>query len=202
MQCRHTVPDWHRYVDPAGDAAPIFAACRLLVKEGEPARDPRSIACTYWGHQRDCPLFEGAGGAARTEPRAAERRASRDVPVAMDAVWPVRAPGARDGMRLVLIGLGAALDHPDAPDRGGRPRRSSREEEPCRLPAPRVGGGDGIDRDPRPGHAPDVGPAMRGNADAGASALRSFQRTGNLIGTRWPVRVLGCLGWRRERRLA
>jgi hypothetical protein len=107
MQCRHTVPDWHRYVDPAGDAAPIFAACRLLVKEGEPARDPRSIACTYWGHQRDCPLFEGAGGAARTEPRAAERRASRDVPVAMGAVWPVRAPGARDGMRLVLIGLGA-----------------------------------------------------------------------------------------------
>jgi len=108
MQCRHTVPDWHRYVDPAGDAGLIFAACRLLVKEGEPARDPRSIACTYWGHQRDCPLFEGAGGAARTEPRAAERRASRDVPVPMGAVWPVRASGARDGMRLALIGLGAA----------------------------------------------------------------------------------------------
>lgn len=108
MQCRHTVPDWHRYVDPAGDAAPIFAACRLLVKEGQPTRDPRSIACTYWGHQRDCPLFEGAGGAARTEPRIAEGCASRDVPVAMDAIWPVRAPGARDGMRLVLIGLGSA----------------------------------------------------------------------------------------------
>jgi hypothetical protein len=107
MQCRHTVPDWHRYVDPAADPAPIFAACRLLVKAEAPARDPRSIACTYWGHQRDCPLFEGAGGAAGMEPRAAERPASRDVPVAMEAVWPVRPPGARDGMRLVLIGLGA-----------------------------------------------------------------------------------------------
>jgi hypothetical protein len=24
----------------------------------------------------------------------------------MEAIWPVRAPGAKDGMRLVLIGLG------------------------------------------------------------------------------------------------
>jgi hypothetical protein len=107
MQCRHTVPDWHRYVDPAGDALPIFAACRLLAKDGERARDPRSIACIYWGHQRDCPLFEGLGGAAETQPRAAERAPSRDMPVAVDTVWPVRAPGAREGMRLVLIGLGA-----------------------------------------------------------------------------------------------
>ena len=106
MQCQHTVPDWHRCVDPVGATVPIFAACRLLVKEGELGRDPRSIACTYWGHQRDCPLFEGAGGAARLEPRSAERPASRDVPVAMNAVWPVRTPGSRDGMRLVLIGLG------------------------------------------------------------------------------------------------
>jgi hypothetical protein len=106
MQCRHTVPDWHRYVDPAGDAAPIFAACRLLVKEGEPARDPRNIGCTYWGHQRDCPLYEGPGVAAGTQPRGAERPASRDVPVVMNTVWPVRAPGAKDGTRLVLIGLG------------------------------------------------------------------------------------------------
>ena len=106
MQCRHTVPDWHRYVDPAGDVVPIFAACRLLVKEGEPARDPSSIGCTYWGHQRDCPLFEGPGAAARTQPRAAEPPASGDMPVAVGAAWPVRAPGAKDGMRLVLIGLG------------------------------------------------------------------------------------------------
>lgn len=106
MQCRHTVPDWHRYVDPEGDAAPIFAGCRLLVHGGEPARDPRSIACAYWGHQGDCPLFEGPRAAARTRPKAAGRRASTDVPVRVDAVWPVRAPGAMDGMRLVMIGLG------------------------------------------------------------------------------------------------
>jgi len=106
MQCRHTVPDWHRYVEPAGDAFPIFAACRLLLREGEPARDTRSIACSYWGHQRDCPLFEGPGEAAKTQPGAAERSPSRDVPVAVGTVWPVRVPGERDGMRLVLIGLG------------------------------------------------------------------------------------------------
>ena len=106
MQCRHTVPDWHLYVDPAGDAVPIFAACRLLVREGELARDPHSIACGYWGHQRDCPLFDGPGAAARALPRGAERSASRDVPVATDTLWPVRASGSRDGMRLVLIGLG------------------------------------------------------------------------------------------------
>jgi len=106
MQCRHTVPDWHRYVDPARDAVPIFAACRLVVREGELARDPRSIACGYWGHQRDCPLFDGPGAAAGTLPRDAERPPSRDVPVATDTLWPVRAPGAREGMRLVLIGLG------------------------------------------------------------------------------------------------
>ena len=106
MQCRHTVPDWHRYVDPAGDAVPIFAGCRLLVKESEPARDPRSIACAYWGHQRDCPLFDGRGAPARPQPRGAERPAAKDVPMVTEAVWPVRAPGARDGMRLVMIGLG------------------------------------------------------------------------------------------------
>lgn len=106
MQCRHTVPDWHRYVDPAGDTVPIFAGCRLLVKEGEAARDPRSIACAYWGHQRDCPLLDGPGAPAETQTRGAGRSASKDVPMMTEAVWPVRAPGARDGMRLVIIGLG------------------------------------------------------------------------------------------------
>jgi hypothetical protein len=106
MQCRHTVPDWHRYVSPAGAIFPVFAACHLLVKEGEEAGDPRSIACTYWGHQRECPLFEGSGEPAHTESKAAEWPTSNDVPVAMDIHWPVRAPGTRDGMRFVLIGLG------------------------------------------------------------------------------------------------
>jgi len=106
MQCRHTVPDWHRYVNPAADAVPIFAGCRLLLKEGELARDPRSIACAYWGHQRDCPLFDGSGVPDRTPTGTGRGPASADVRVAVDAVWPVRAPGAMDGMRLVMIGLG------------------------------------------------------------------------------------------------
>ena len=106
VQCRHTVPDWHRYVDPAEGAVPIFAACRLLVKEGGLAANPRNIACGFWGHQQDCPLFEGAAGRGAAEGGGAERPASRDVPVVVDTVWPVRTPGSRDGMRLLLIGLG------------------------------------------------------------------------------------------------
>jgi hypothetical protein len=106
MQCRHTVPDWHRYVDPAADVVPILAACRLLVKEGEPARDPRGIACSYWGHQRDCPLFEGPGAVTRRQASSSERPAARDLPAGTEAMWPVRAPGATDGMRLVMLGLG------------------------------------------------------------------------------------------------
>lgn len=106
MQCRHTVPDWHRYVRPAADAAPIMAGCRLLVKEGQPAGDPRSIACAYWGHQRDCPVYEGPGGPRRAQTGGPVGTRSPDVPVALDAVWPVRAPGVKDRMRLVLIGLG------------------------------------------------------------------------------------------------
>jgi hypothetical protein len=105
MQCRHTVPDWHRYVNPTADALPIFAGCRLLVKEGEPASDPRSIACAYWGHQRDCPVYEGSGGPARMQAGGTGGIRSSDVPVAVDAVWPVRAPGSTDRMRLVIIGL-------------------------------------------------------------------------------------------------
>ena len=107
VQCRHTVPAWHKYVEPAGDALPIFAGCRLLVKENERARDPRSIACNYWGHQGDCPLFEGAKETASTAARTAERFTSKDVPVAADEVWPVRVPSEKDGMRLVLIWMGA-----------------------------------------------------------------------------------------------
>ncbi len=106
MQCRHTVPDWHRYVNPVEDAVPIFAGCRLLVKEGESASDPRSIACAYWGHQRDCPLYDGPGAPARAFMGGAACSPSTDVPVAADAVWPVRTSGAKDMMRRVLIGLG------------------------------------------------------------------------------------------------
>ncbi len=106
MDCRHTVPDWHRYVRPTGDALPIFAACRLLVKEGEQAGDPRSIACAYWGRQRECPLYDGPGGAARDQAGPIRRPAYPEVPVDPEQVWPVRVPGTTDRMRLVIIGLG------------------------------------------------------------------------------------------------
>lgn len=106
MQCRHTVPDWHRYVNAAADAVPIFVACRLLVKEGEPASDPRSIACAYWGHQRDCPLYDGPGGSVRPVKPGGARTTAGEEPVAVNTVWPVRAPGAKDGMRRVMIGMG------------------------------------------------------------------------------------------------
>jgi hypothetical protein len=106
MQCRYTVPDWHRYVNPAADAVPIMAACRLLVKEGEPASDPRSIACAYWGHQRDCPLYDGPGARANPARDVGARTPGGEVPVAVDTVWPVRTPGAKDGMRQLMIGMG------------------------------------------------------------------------------------------------
>ncbi len=106
MDCRHTVADWHRYVRPTENALPIFAACRLLVKEGEPAGDPRGIACAYWGRQPDCPLYEGPGVPARSQAGPIRRPASQDVSVDPEMVWPVRVPGEADRMRLVMIGLG------------------------------------------------------------------------------------------------
>jgi hypothetical protein len=105
MPCRHTVPDWHRYVDPAADAAPIFAACRLLVKEGAPARSPRDIRCAYWGRQRECPLYEGPGERIGGQEHFRAQPAPKDVPVAIESVWPVRPPGTRDAWRWVLPGL-------------------------------------------------------------------------------------------------
>ena len=105
MQCRHTVPDWHRYVDLSAEAAPIFAACRLLLRDGEQSRDPRAIACGYWGHQHECPLYEGPDATARL---VTTWPTSRDVPVEVDTLWAVRPPTARDGMRFVVIALGVA----------------------------------------------------------------------------------------------
>lgn len=107
MLCRHTVPDWHRYVDPGAETVPIYAACRLLVKEGEATRDPRAIRCGYWGRQRECPLYEGPGGRGAIRGDARERPATADVPVAPDEVWPVRPPGARDGWGRLQAGLEA-----------------------------------------------------------------------------------------------
>jgi hypothetical protein len=105
MRCRHTVPDWHRYVAAGEDARPIFAACRLLVKEGERAADPRSIACAYWGRQRECPLYDGPESSPGPRP-SPTRAVAADVPVAPESIWPVRRPGATDGQWVLLLVLG------------------------------------------------------------------------------------------------
>jgi len=107
MRCRYTVPDWHRYVVASGnDTAPIFAGCRLLVKEGERTADPRSIACGYWGHQPDCAVYEEPK--APSDARSREQRVAptADVPVGPERVWSVRAPGNPDGQRVLLMLLG------------------------------------------------------------------------------------------------
>jgi hypothetical protein len=110
MHCRHTVPDWHRYVVSAAETPPIFAACRLLVREGERASDSRTIACSYWRHQPDCPVYDGPKGRAEGSPEGQNRPIPRavpaDVPLAGEEPWPVRPPGAADGMRRIVIGLG------------------------------------------------------------------------------------------------
>jgi hypothetical protein len=106
MRCRHTVPDWHRYVAAAEDAAPILAACRLLVQDCDRVEDPRSIACTYWGHQRDCPVYNGPGQAPGKLPTRGNGPAAPDESLAPERAWPVRASGVVDGSRIFLIVLG------------------------------------------------------------------------------------------------
>jgi len=105
MRCRHTVPDWHRYVAAGEVTRPIFAACRLLVKGGEHAVDSRSIACAYWGRQRECPSYEGPGSNPGERPGSTVSAAA-DAPVAPETIWPVRQPGATDGQRILLMVLG------------------------------------------------------------------------------------------------
>ena len=105
MRCRHTVPDWHRYVAAGEDARPIFAACRLLVKEEVRAADPRSIACAYWGRQRECPLYDGPESSPTGRPSPTGVVAV-DAPVVPGSIWPVRRPGATDGQRVLLMVFG------------------------------------------------------------------------------------------------
>jgi hypothetical protein len=106
MRCRHTVPDWHRYVAAKEDAAPILAACRLLVQDGDRVEDPRSIACMYWGHQRDCPVYHGPGQPPGKPSTRGNGLAAPDESLAPEGAWPVRAPGVVDGLRIFLILLG------------------------------------------------------------------------------------------------
>ncbi len=107
MRCRHTVPDWHRHVVEGEGQGVIYAACRLLLREGERAADARTIACAYWGRQEACPLYEGpratAGAPAAAAPAPAGRQARPDEPP-----WPVRGPGERDPGALALLGLQVA----------------------------------------------------------------------------------------------
>jgi len=58
--CRHTIAHWRRFVKSPEGAA-LFAACELLVEEGVQVEDWRTIACTYWGKQPECPFFEAMG---------------------------------------------------------------------------------------------------------------------------------------------
>jgi hypothetical protein len=106
MHCRHTIPDWHRYVAAKEDAAPILAACRLLVQDSDRVEDPRSIACTYWGHQRDCPVYHGPGQPPGKPSTRGNGLAAPDESLAPEGAWPVRAPGVVDGLRIFLILLG------------------------------------------------------------------------------------------------
>ncbi len=105
MRCRHTVPDWHRYVVPGNDAPPIYAACRLLVREGERASEPRAIACAYWGRQEACPLYEGPRTSLIEQPGAASGARAPEVPVDLESVWPVRRPGEPDPLGVALLGF-------------------------------------------------------------------------------------------------
>jgi hypothetical protein len=107
MRCRHTVPDWHRFAAEGVGAPPIFAACRLLIKEGERVSDPRSIACAYWGHQEDCPLYEGPGKRQASPANASAIPVPTDKATKIEDVWPVRRPGAADAPRIMLIALSA-----------------------------------------------------------------------------------------------
>jgi hypothetical protein len=103
MRCRHTVADWRRHVaDPS--AAPIYAACRLLIRDDQPVAEPHAIACGYWGRQEACPLYEGPRAAAR--PAAAS--AAAEARVDPGSVWPVRQPGEPDAVALGLAGLHVA----------------------------------------------------------------------------------------------
>jgi hypothetical protein len=106
MRCRHTVPDWHRFVTADREGMAILAGCRLLVKEGEQAGDPRTIACAYWGRQRECPLYDGPEGRAQgPAPDHSGIPRQTDDPVAVSSVWPVRPPGSVDSQRVVLMVL-------------------------------------------------------------------------------------------------
>ena len=105
MRCRHTVAEWHRFTAADAVAMPIFAACRLLIKDGDRVVDPRTIACSDWGHQEDCPVYDGPR--KRVDRCLGEPRSvvSTDEPVPVEAVWPVPSPGGTDGPRVLLIGL-------------------------------------------------------------------------------------------------
>lgn len=81
MKCRHTVPDWARHVRAPDEVPPIFAACALLVKAGEPADDPRIIACGFWGRQPECPVYEGPGASVRPAAEAVSEPLAAELPL-------------------------------------------------------------------------------------------------------------------------
>ena len=123
-RCRHTVPDWTQYVRAPEEGAAIFAACGLLVKDGEQVDDSRTVACGFWGRQPDCPLYVGPGAPApRAAAAAPSEPPSPEVPVTARQVAAARltaddhAPRGplTEGMRqrrrasAAFLGLLAAL---------------------------------------------------------------------------------------------
>lgn len=86
MLCRHTIAHWRRFVK-SPEGATLFAACELLAEEGVQVEDWRTIACTYWGRQPECPFFQPMGQEkmaapkAPPQPREPRRPAAEEIPV-------------------------------------------------------------------------------------------------------------------------
>lgn len=109
MWCRHTVADWRRYLQGPEALPPMFAACRLVVSETEPAADYRAITCGFWGRQEECPFFESAAGGPRRPRRQAESLPGEAGEVAARGMPLVAVPSAKPSVvRSILIVLAAA----------------------------------------------------------------------------------------------
>lgn len=107
--CRHTVPDYHKHLDPAAVAPAIFAGCDLLITPGRLATDGMAIGCQYWGRQPACPYYETP---ADSPPRFAPGSGfvALAEPVAEATPTPQEAPAPAWGgeaMRAVAMGLSA-----------------------------------------------------------------------------------------------
>ena len=109
MLCRHTVPDYHKHLDPAAVAPAIFAACDLLITPGRLATDGMAIGCQYWGRQPACPYYETPSG---DPPRFAPGSGfvTLGAPAVEAAPVPLEIPPpswGHEAMRAVALALSA-----------------------------------------------------------------------------------------------